>query len=79
MNPEDMRCSKCSGEMVQGFIVDCGQGPRRLVSSWAEGAPEKAFLRGTSSADEDRVPIGTFRCSASGYLESYARDEFSAK
>ena len=65
--------------MVQGFVVDSGQGPRRLVSSWVEGAPEKALWRGTAASDADHVPVGTFRCSACGFLESYARDDFAAK
>lgn len=73
------RCSKCNGEMVQGFILDWNVAGR-LVSSWVEGAPEKSFWTGTKSpAYEKCIPVGTFRCSDCGFLESYARPEFAAK
>jgi hypothetical protein len=79
MNEETTRCLKCSGEMVQGFIVDFTQGGARLVSSWVEGAPEKVFWAGTKVPTDKCIPVGTFRCSGCGFLESYARPEFAAK
>lgn len=79
MIAEPTRCSKCNGEMVQGFIVDHHAGGKRLVSSWVEGAPEKSFWHSTNVPAEKCVPVGTFRCSACGFLESYARPEFAAK
>jgi len=71
------RCPKCKGIMEQGFILDCTHG-RYLVSQWVAGAPRKSFWSGTKLPDEKPVPIGTFRCSTCGYLESYARQEFAA-
>jgi hypothetical protein len=75
------RCPKCNGEMVQGFI--CGrEGPNRVVSIWEEGAPEKVgwlFRQVRKVPPDKRVPVGVFRCSACGFLESYARPEFAAK
>ena len=73
------RCPKCNAVMVQGFIVEFHAGGKRLVSTWVEGAPEKAFWRVTKVPAEKCVPVGTFRCSACGFLESYARPEFAAK
>jgi len=64
--------------MVQGFIVDHSQGGARFVSSWVEGAPEKSFWSGTNVPSEKCVPVGTFRCSSCGFLESFARQQFAA-
>lgn len=74
------RCLKCNGEMVQGFIFG-REGPNRIVSTWVEGAPEKVgWLFQQVEAPPDKcVPVGVFRCSACGFLESYARPEFAAE
>lgn len=78
MSTEANRCPKCNGEMVQGFI--CGrEGPNRVVSTWAEGAPENGGWLFRQVRAGKCVPVGTFRCSACGFLESYARPEFAAK
>jgi hypothetical protein len=79
MSAETTRCPKCNGEMVQGFIVDHHGGGKRLVSNWVEGAPEKSVWRVTKASTEKCIPVGVFRCSACGFLESYARPEFAAK
>ena len=71
-------CPKCGAAMVQGFIVDWAQGGSRRVSSWVEGAPEKTFWSDTSAPDDKQVPVGTFRCSGCGFLESFAHLEFGA-
>jgi Domain of unknown function (DUF6487) len=77
MSTEKTHCPKCSGEMVQGFIVDRSGSKFIRVSSWVEGTPEKSFWSGTIA--QGHVPVGTFRCSACGFLESYARPEFDAR
>jgi len=64
--------------MEQGFVLDNSYGAR-IVSQWAPGAPLKSFWTGTKLADQDLVPIGTYRCTSCGYLESYARQEFAAE
>jgi hypothetical protein len=64
--------------MVQGFIVDFTYGGR-MVSSWVEGEPEKSFWTGTKVPIESTIPVGTFRCSGCGFLESYAKPEFASK
>ena len=78
MGERTNRCPKCNGEMVQGFVVDATAGGV-FVSSWVEGAPRKSFWNSTKAPVEMRVPVGTFRCSACGFLESYAQPEFDAK
>jgi hypothetical protein len=67
MNTESIRCPKCNGEMVQGFIFDREDGGLRRVINWVEGAPEKAFWTVTRVQKEKCVPVGTFvvRCAAS--------------
>jgi len=64
--------------MEQGYVLDNTYGAR-LVSHWSAGAPRKSFWAGTKSPEGEVLPIGTFRCSACGYLESYARPEFEAQ
>ena len=71
-------CPKCKGGMAQGFVLD-NTYAARIVSQWAEGVPQKSFWMGTKLPDDELVPIGTYRCSSCGYLESYARQEFAAK
>jgi hypothetical protein len=81
MSAVPTRCPKCNGEMVQGFIWHA-TGPTRLVSSWVEGAPEKTswlFQESTKVPKDKCVPVGAFRCSACGFVESYARPEFAAQ
>ncbi len=78
MSVEANRCPKCNGEMVQGFTFE-SEGPKRMVSTWVEGAPEKSFWQSAKVSADKCVPVGTFRCSACGFLESYARPEFAAE
>ena len=70
-------CPKCSAQMEQGFVMDNSYGAR-IVSHWAAGAPRKSFWQGTKMPEEKLIPIGTFRCTACGFLESYALPEFEA-
>jgi hypothetical protein len=77
MSGKRTRCPKCNGEMVQGFIFE-SQGPKRMVSMWVKGAPEKSFWTSTKVPAEKCLPVGTFQCSGCGFLESYARPEFAA-
>ena len=79
MSTEAIQCPKCNSVMVQGFIFDRADGGNRRVINWVEGAPEKSFWTVTKVSQEKSVPVGTFRCSVCGFLESYARLEFAAK
>lgn len=76
MNDLSPTCPKCQDDLVQGFVPDTVLGETK-VSVWSEGAPRKSFWRGTSGRQEERIPIGAFRCSHCGYLELYARGEFA--
>lgn len=71
MTAEATRCSRCNGQMMQGFPFQ-SQVPERIVSTWVEGAPEKSFWEGTKLALEKCIPVVTFRCSAPGFLESFS-------
>jgi predicted nucleic-acid-binding Zn-ribbon protein len=66
-------CPKCQGQMLRGFVADFGY-DAAVVSSWTPGDPQKSFWTGLKVPE--KIPIGTFRCSSCGYLESYAREEF---
>ena len=79
MSMKTNRCPKCNGEMVQGFMVDFHAGGKRLVINWVSGPPEKSFWHKTDVPAEKCVPVGAFRCSECGFLESYARPEFAAQ
>ena len=81
ISTESIRCPKCNGLMVQGFIIDWQGRQLSRVSNWVEGAPGKPSWFGqiVPAPAEKRIPVGTFRCSACGFLESYAHPEFAAK
>ena len=79
MGTKAIQCPKCNGEMEQGFIFDREHAGTRRVINWVEGAPEKYFWTVTRVPEEKCVPVGTFRCSTCGFLESYAHPEFAAK
>ena len=76
MNSAPETCPKCNGRMEQGFTLDMGHG-KRFVSQWGRGAPLKSFFFETQTPS-DSLPIGTYRCAACGYLESYAQKEFAS-
>ncbi len=73
-----MNCPKCKAEMIQGWVMDVTYGGR-VPSHWAPGPPRDSIWTGTKLPDEAPVPIGAFRCSACGYLEYYARQEFAPR
>jgi hypothetical protein len=77
MSATSLTCPKCQGHMVLGFIADfADMGQNANVSTWVEGPPQTSLLFGTKTPAAKRIPVGTHRCSACGYLESYARPEF---
>jgi hypothetical protein len=73
-----MTCPKCQGAMETGFILDYTYAGR-MVSSWIEGEPESATLFGRKVPGLAKmkgrriIEAATYRCTACGYLESYAR------
>jgi hypothetical protein len=81
----DLRCAKCKARMEQGFIPDRGQAyidrrnPYMYLATWVAGTPERSFWLGITTRGRAEIPVRTFRCTACGYLESYARlDESKA-
>lgn len=71
-------CPKCGGGMVQGFVLDGIHGGYQ-VSSWVRGSPQRSFWQGLKIDRSSLIPIGTFRCSECGFLESYAERSFAAQ
>jgi len=59
--------------MEEGFIVDALDRVNRVVSTWIDGTPEKSFWNGVRLRGKRRIETKTFRCTACGYLESYAK------
>jgi len=65
-------CPKCSGRMEQGFI-------EKLFSTVSELQIPVVWVRGLPGprvvSSDDAFPVGTFRCGACGFLESFARHD----
>ena len=67
----DFKCSKCSGEMEEGVVVDLNYAGV-LQSMWVED-PILASVGATNPAGKRKVKTVTYRCSSCGHLDSYAR------
>lgn len=78
MANQELKCPKCSGGMVQGFVPDFTHA-HALVENWHEGQPKKSFWRRTKAPVDGGIPIGAFRCQTCGYLEFYADPTFGAE
>lgn len=65
-------CPKCGQPMKRGFIPELSHASS--VSMWVEGEPERSFWAAGVKVPEDKaISIVTYRCTACGFLESYAR------
>ena len=69
--PQSKQCSKCSGSMTEGFVVDATHGGA-AVSGWVEGAPRKSMWTGLKLTGLPRSEIASWRCRSCGFLEHYA-------
>jgi predicted RNA-binding Zn-ribbon protein involved in translation (DUF1610 family) len=78
MGTDDLACPKCGGAMIRGFLVDRSHGAN-VVPTWVEGAPEASFWQITKAPAAKSIPVGTYRCSACGFLESYAGHQFATQ
>ena len=67
-------CPKCSGAMVDGYVVDHTHGGS-AVAAWREGKARKSFWVGLKLGGTTPLDITTWRCRRCGYLESYAAPE----
>ena len=62
-------CSKCSGSMEIGWLID--RGHYRLDSlHWVKGSPEAALLSGVKEP-KNPLPVIAYCCVACGYVEMY--------
>ena len=62
-----LNCPKCGAEMQEGFVLE-----HRAAVRWISGIPEKSFLGDIKAAERDHRSITSYRCTACGFLESYA-------
>ena len=58
--------------MESGFVIDKTGNAFATAPQWAEGLPERSFWTGLNLDGRERHAVITYRCSACGYLESYA-------
>ena len=49
-------CTKCGGEMDEGFVLDNTYGGR-LQSGWVEGKPKRSFWVGIQLTGREQHPI----------------------
>lgn len=70
--PPDFKCSKCSGEMQVGVVVDLNYAGI-LQSMWVEDHAANSAGTGTMMDGKRKVKTVTYRCSNCGHLDSYAR------
>jgi len=78
MSEEIVVCPKCKNKMIQGFVPNYFHNNMK-ITNWCEGIPNKSFLGGVDSQSDVNIPIGVFRCQNCGYLELYAKQEYTAK
>lgn len=72
------RCPKCGGDMTQGFVLDLVDLGNFHVPNWFSGVPQRGGWQSIKVEQKKAIPIATFRCSACGFLESYAERQFDA-
>jgi hypothetical protein len=63
MQPKDIKCSKCTGEMHPGYVHDVH---RKDLISGDIGQQQTWVAHGGA-----RLPVTTYACVDCGYLESY--------
>ena len=64
-------CPKCQARMEEGYVVDSVDA-KWAVSTWVEGAPEKSLWTGLRVKQRRVLNTESWRCTACGYLETYA-------
>lgn len=68
----NLKCSKCSGEMQEGVVVDLNYAGI-LRSMWVEEHAEKSAGAVTAANSKRKIKTMTYRCSNCGFLDSYAK------
>ena len=64
-------CSKCSGAMRHGLVLDRDAFGFQ-ASGWAPGEAHPPTWKGVAPPKDDRIPIQAFRCEECGFVELYA-------
>jgi len=68
------KCSKCGGEMAEGFVPVESQSLGG-VATWVAGPPQFGFLGNIKTEGKPAHKIRVFRCVKCGLLEFYAPDK----
>lgn len=68
-------CSKCSGAMSEGIILDRGHANAKQQQTWVEGAPEPSFWSGLKTSGKRAFNVRAFRCEDCNILEFYTAEE----
>lgn len=68
-----IQCSKCNSAMEEGFLLEIGD--TLSAQKWVVDKPEKSLFMGLKLKGKAAYDVKTFRCSACGYLESYALEK----
>jgi hypothetical protein len=70
----ELTCPKCQGNMELGFQPDGGYGGGAVSPpQWVSGPMVTSFWKGLRLRGRTRRWVTTYRCTACGYLEAYAR------
>lgn len=67
-----LNCSKCSGQMQEGLIVDLNY-KGAIPSMWVEDQGGTNTASGTGDNNKRKVKTITYRCLNCGFLDSYAK------
>jgi len=67
----DFKCSKCSGQMEEGLVVDLNYAGL-LQSMWVED-PVVGGVGPAATVAKRKIKTITYRCLSCGHLDSYAR------
>ena len=66
-----LTCPKCDADMELGFMVDNSHGAI-AEPEWASGPVQRSWWTGVKVSDRRKHVVQTYRCTACGFLESYA-------
>jgi hypothetical protein len=67
-----LKCSKCSGEMQEGIVVNLNYNGV-IPSMWVEDHGGDGGAPVTADVHKRKVKTITYRCSNCGFLDSYAK------
>ena len=67
-----LKCSKCSGEMQEGLVVDLSY-KGVIPSMWVEDQAGGGGAPVAVDNHKRKVKTITYRCSNCGFLDSYAK------